>query len=126
MTLCFPLPSNQEEDIGSSGAGADWKEIKERYLPLLGLEPDEVNITHVLRCRPRARKGDGTWYSYLSEDFFKTKVARQAMEHCKVHDKEMEGEELKVVMGELGHVKYGGPGATDSQFNWRGHLAPED
>ena len=126
LTVTLPIPSAEAEAIGVGGFGRDWETIKEKYLPLAGQDPGEVNITHVIRCRYKKPKSGGKWYGVLFDGMFKLKEVIAAMHHCKVHDKEIEGEKLRVVMGEIGHMRYGGAASQDAPFTWRGHLAPEE
>lgn len=125
VTICFPTPSDEEVKRGGSGYGGDYNTVVDRYLPILGLATTDINIRHVLRCRPRKRRRNGTWYSFpLPEEWLRSRNVRDAVEHCRVHDQEQSNVRLVIAMGYLGHLKYGGPAAQDAQFNWRGHLAP--
>lgn len=124
VTVCLPLPSKEEEALGISGRGADFMQVKDNLAPNMGVDAGEMNLTHAIRCRYRKQKGNGQWYSVEFDEMFKLRTVRAAMEHCKVHDQEIEGERLVMAMGEINHLKYGGPAANDAQYSWRGHLSP--
>lgn len=123
-TICLSTPSTDEVWRGASGYGGTWLTVQERYLPLLGVTADDVNITHSVRCARMRRRKDGTMQviPFTGEDK-ETHLLTKAAYHCQQYD--TNPGDLIIAMGQVAFNK--GAALHDEvkgQHSWRGHLLP--
>lgn len=110
-------PGAEEEKSGMPLVGNTGRMLATVYLPLVGVDLDEVGRDNVIRCRwrPPGRK-------QKTNELPKGEMLSQAIGHCRQYDCTPESVRLVVAMGVAALSKFA---PTLKQFEWRGHLLPE-
>ena len=112
-------PGAEEEKVGIPLVGKTGQLLDRTFLPLAGLDGQEIAKDNVIRCRwtPPGKKEK-------TNDLPSGKVLDAAITHCRQYDKPGDGFRLVIAMGGIAVKKMAGSDEFKIH-NWRGFLLPE-